>query len=283
MCRYRLGVARRRAHAYPAAMGTEDVAKAKEVREAAQKLLALDYFAALAVARAASPEDVKKAFLVAVTAWHPDRVPKGLEELKPLFAKVFARLELARATLSDPPRRLRYIEDLAKPTTAASAENVTSAEATLELRKAEAMLKKNDAVQAERHLRRAIGLAPAMVEAQVLLVWLQAKPDSTPDRIRQLVTDLDRLLERDAKNEKAYFFRGSLKKRLEQIDGAAADFTRAATLNPQNVDAAREVRIYKMRQEKAPGAAKKDKERAPDSSPEPAEGVGGFFRKLFKR
>jgi tetratricopeptide (TPR) repeat protein len=217
---------------------------------------------------------VKKAFIEAVKAWHPDRVPLGLEELRPLFGKIFARLELARATVSDPQRRAKYIEDLAKPTGgAATAGDMASAEATLEFRKAEAMLKKHDAVQAEAHLRRAVQLAPTIVEYQVLLVWLQAKPDSTIGRLRELVTDLDRLLDRDPQSERAYFYRAQLRKRLDLTKEAMADFARAAELNPSNVDAVREVRLYRMRQEKGatPAAARE------------GEGVGGFFRKLFKR
>jgi curved DNA-binding protein CbpA len=259
-------------------MATADTsAKAKEVRESAQKLLALDHFAALGVGRGAGPDEVKKAFIEAVKAWHPDRVPLGLEELRPLFAKVFARLELARATVSDPQRRAKYIEDLAKPTGgAATAGDMASAEATLEFRKAEAMLKKHDAVQAEAHLRRAVQLAPTIVEYQVLLVWLQAKPDSTIGRLRELVTDLDRLLDRDPQSERAYFYRAQLRKRLDLTKEAMADFARAAELNPSNVDAVREVRLYKMRQEKGATPAAAAREGG-------GEGVGGFFRKLFKR
>ncbi len=259
-------------------MGTADTsAKAKEVRESAQKLLALDHFAVLGVGRGAGPDEVKKAFLEAVKAWHPDRVPLGLEELRPLFAKVFARLELARATVSEPQRRAKYIEDLAKPTGgAATAGDMASAEATLEFRKAEAMLKKHDAVQAEAHLRRAVQLAPTIVEYQVLLVWLQAKPDSTIGRLRELVTDLDRLLDRDPQSERAYFYRAQLKKRLDLTKEAMADFARAAELNPSNVDAVREVRLYRMRQEKSATPAAAAREGG-------GEGVGGFFRKLFKR
>ena len=255
-------------------MAADNVARTKELRESAQKLLALDHFSALGVGRTASPDEVKKAFIEAVKAWHPDRVPLGLEELRPLFAKIFARLELARATVSDPQRRARYIEDLAKPTGgAATATDMASAEATLEFRKAEGMLKKHDPVQAEAHLRRAVQMAPGNVEYQVLLVWLQAKPNSTVGRLRELVTDLDRLLDRDPQSERAYFYRAQLKKRLDLVKEAMADFARAADLNPNNVDAVREVRLYKMRQEKAAPAA---------AAPE-GEGVGGFFRKLFKR
>jgi tetratricopeptide (TPR) repeat protein len=253
-------------------------AGAQQLREAATRLLTLDYFAALSVSRAATPDDVKKAFLEAVKAWHPDRVPPGLDELKPLFGKVFARLELARATVSDPERRARYIVELAKPTTAATAGDLSSAEATLEFRKAEGLLKKNDAVQAEQHLRRAVQLAPANVEYQILLVWLQVKPDSTPARLGELVLELGRLIERDPRAERAYFYRGQLEKRLERTREAMADFARAAELNPSNVDAQRELRIYKMRQERgAPTGAQRSETAAGEG------GVGGFFKKLFKR
>jgi tetratricopeptide (TPR) repeat protein len=242
--------------------------KVKELRDSAQKLLALDYFGVLGVGRAASSDDVKKAFIEAAKAWHPDRVPPGLEEVRPLFSKVFARLELARASLSDPHRKARYIEELAK--TAAAAGDTAAAEAKLEFQKAEALLKKNDNTQAEVHLRRAVQLAPQNADYQVLLVWLQAKPDVTIARLRELVTDLDRLLDRVPQSERAYFYRAQLRKRLDLTKEAIADFTRAMELNPNNVEAAREVRLYRMRQEKAAPAAKDDS-------------AGGFFRKLFKR
>ena len=245
------------------------------------KLLSLDYFAALDVPRTATPDEVKKAFIEAVKAWHPDRVPPGLEEVKPLFGKVFARLELARATVSDPERRARYIADLAKPSTAATANDLSSAEAMLEFRKAEGLLKKNDTMNAEQHLRRAVGLAPGNVEYQVLLVWLQARPDATPARLCELVVELDRLLGRDPKAERGYFYRGQLHKRLDRMKEAMADFTKAAELDPRNVDAVREVRIFKMRQERsAPGGAAK-KPDAPNADAE--AGPLGFLKKLFKR
>jgi len=256
-------------------MSPEQEKRLSALREAAQKLVGADYFVALGVSRTASSEDVKKAFLEAAKTWHPDRVPAGLEDARPLLSKLFARLELARATLSDPARRKQYLDDLAKPATAATAGDISSAEATLEFRKAEALLKKHDAVGAEAHLRKALQLAPSNVEYQVLLVWLQAKPNSTPARLGELAADLDRLIGRESTSERAYFYRGQLRKRLDQLAKAHADFVRAAELDPRNVDAAREVRIYTMRKEKAGPTAK--------ASASAEEGVGGFFKKLFKR
>jgi curved DNA-binding protein CbpA len=252
---------------------------AQELHDRAQKLLALDHFAVLGIARTASREDVKRAFIEAVKTWHPDRVPRGLEAARPLFVKVFGRLEQARATLSDPERRARYVEDLARPsgTTAATASDVSSAEAALEFRKAEGLLKKHDLSGAEQHLRRAVQLAPGNVEFQVALVGLKVKPDLSLDRARGLITDLDRLLERDPTSARAYFYRGQLRKRLEQTKQAMDDFARAAQLDPRNVDAAREVRLYRMRQDRddaGAGAAK---------GGGASGGAVGFFKKLFNR
>ena len=260
-------------------------AKIKELREAAQKLLAADYFVALGVSRTASPDDVKRAFIEIVKAWHPDRVPQGLEELRPLYSKVFARLELARATVSDPQRRAKYIEDLAKPSNASSSD-ISAAEATLEFRKAEAMLKKNDAAQAEKHLKRAIELAPSKVEFQALLVSIHAKDDTPIVRLRELVAELTVLVTRDPTCEKAYFYRAQLRKRLDLTKEAQADFAKAADLNPKNVDAVREVRLHNMRKERAApgGGAKSDGAKSDGAKPDDGEGGPlGFFKRLFKR
>ncbi|MDB4946174.1 MAG: tetratricopeptide repeat protein [Labilithrix sp.] len=242
----------------------------RELRETAQKLLSVDYFAALGVPRTASPEDVKKAFLELARTWHPDRIPAGLEELKPLFGKLFARLELARVTLSDPGRRLKYIEEVDRPQHAASSADMSAAEATLESKKAEGLLKKNDLVGAERHARRAVQLAPGNHEHQVLLVWIQAGPEATKERLAKLEGELTALIRKAPESERAYFYRAMLRKRLGREPAAVEDFGRAAELNPRNVDAAREVRLHRMRTEK------KDAAKAPESA-------GGFFARLFKR
>lgn len=253
-------------------MSTDQDKRRNELREAAQKLLAADFFGALGVSRTASPEEIKKAFVDAAKTWHPDRLPPGREDARSLFTKLFARLELARATLSDPARRSRYIEELAKPETTATLGDISSAEAALEYRKAEALLKKHDVAGAEGHLRRAVQLAPGNVEYQVQLVWVRVRPDTPVARLRELSTELDRLVARAATTGRTYYYRGQVRKRLDLLKEAHADFVRASELDPSNVDAAREVRIFNMRKDKAP------KEAAGGNS-----GAVGFFKKLFKR
>jgi curved DNA-binding protein CbpA len=246
----------------------------KEQRERAERILASDHFAALGLPRTAGPEDAQKAFVAAAKQWHPDRVPEGARELAPLYARVFSRLEAARGTLTDPERRQKYIEDLYSGPKQATINAASSLEAGLELKKAEVLLKKNDVAGAERHLRRVVQLTPGNVIAQALLVWVQVKPTSQPPELAKLVADLDRVVALDERCERAVFFRAQLKKRLGKEKEAYADFARAAELDKNNIDAAREVRLYRMRYDKAG---------EPDGERSPTKGVGQFFQRLFKR
>lgn len=246
-------------------------------RERAERLLARDHFEALGVPRTATAEDVQRAFLEAVKTWHPDRVPAGLEELRPLFARVFGRLDAARATLTDPARRARYVEELAAPVRRAPlSEAAAAAEASLELKKAEVLLKRSDAAGAERHLRRAIELAPSRIDAHALLLWLRADAARTPDDLKTIVGELDALIARDGSSVRARYFRGQLQKRLGRDDQANDDFVRVAELDPSHIDAQREVRLYRMRADKR--ATKPAASAAPNDG-----GLGGLLRRLFKR
>jgi tetratricopeptide (TPR) repeat protein len=249
-------------------------AELKKHLERAERILAADHFAALGLPRTAGPDEAQKAFVEAAKQWHPDRVPSEARELAPLYARVFSRLEVARGTLTDPQRRQRYIEELFSPPKQATSADATGLEASLELKKAEVLLKKNDLATAEKHLRRVIHLTPGNVLAQALLVWVQVKPTSQPAELAKLVTDLDRVVALDGKCERAFFFRGQLRKRLGKEKEAHADFVRAAELDKTNIDAQREVRLYRMRHEKSA-------DQPADKSP--SSGVGQFFQKLFKR
>ena len=125
-------------------MSSDPTKRHDELRLEAERLLNADYYAALGVARTAAPDQIKNAFLEAAKRWHPDRVPEGGEALRPLFTRLFGRLDLARATLSDPARRVRYAEELSKPVTSATPDDVSAAEATLAFQKAQFLLKRND-------------------------------------------------------------------------------------------------------------------------------------------
>ena len=234
----------------------------KELRERAAKVLQADYFNVLGVPRSAGPELIEKAYVDAAKVLHPDR---GTEELRPLLTKAFARLDQARTTLLDPGSRARYLQELTRP---ASAEQVATAEAALEYKKGEAFLKKGDHAVAETHLTRAVGLVPDNLDYRVLLAFARATPNASMARLRELVAELNGVIKQKDTHERAIFYRGLLRRRLGFEPDALRDFTRASELNPNNIDAAREVRLHRMRTQAALATG--------DDKP-------GFFAKLFKR
>jgi len=250
----------------------------RELRARATQLLALDHFALLGVSRTASADEVRRAYIERVKQWHPDRVPSGLEDLRPTFTEVFARLDAAMNTLADPSRRLQYAGKLAAggvTSATAAAAAVSPAEAQLELRKAEALAKKNDLAGAEQHARRAVVLDPNGTDGQAFLLGLEAgKPDVDERRLRALAAELDKLVAANERSERALTVRARVRKRLGLEKEAIADFRRVIELNPRNVDAAREVRIHEMRRDRAAAAKPNEAEES---------GLGGFWKKLFKR
>ena len=243
----------------------------------AQTILGQDHFAALGLSHTATREQVHAAFVEAAKTWHPDRAPAGRDDVRALFTQVFTRLEAARATLSDPNARLAYVGELRRSGARGPGQRPggpNRAEASLEFKKGEVLFKKGDLKQAEVHLRRAVELAPEVVEHAALLLWIQAKPSSPPEELARIISELDGLVAQDAKSARTFFYRGQLLKRVGRAAAANSDFERAAALDPQNIDAAREVRLFAMRQSN-PATSK------PPSKPDGEE--GGFFRKLFKR
>ena len=236
--------------------------------ERAAELLKLDLFAVLGVSRNANAEEIKKGYFAAVKVFHPDRAPS--DELRPAFMKAFGRIELAKATLMDPQRRSRYLDDLARANGGGGDER-SVAEASFEFAKAEAYLKTNDRARAEAHIRNAVKLAPNNVDYAVLFVSVQLTPEATPAKVTELAAELDRLVKLSPDSERALYLRGQARKRLGRNQEAMADFNRVVAINPSNIDATREIRINAMRsQEKL-------------APPEEKGGLGGAIRKLFKR
>jgi curved DNA-binding protein CbpA len=237
----------------------------------------------LGVPRDATAEEVKSAYFTLAKNWHPDRLPSDLLDIKPLVARVFARFSEAYQTLSDPAKAKEYarIAD-AEGNSGDDQERVARVvEAALEFQKAEILLKKNDLAGAEALVAHAIATDPEQPEYRALLAWIRALRRGDPPDLREghtsshfddLIKVLDEILAREQRFERALYYRGVLLKRSGKVEKAIRDFRLAAEVNPKNLDAVREVRLYEMRKRGAAGP--KDK---------PAESQEGIFGKFFKR
>jgi hypothetical protein len=241
-----------------------------------------DYFAILGVRGDADTDAIQKAYFLLARVWHPDRLPRELEEVRDQCQKVFAHMSEAHQTLTDPERRARY-ETLMKEggATPDDQEQIGKViDAATNFQKAEICLKRNDLAQAEQLVRLAFEADPQQADYIALLAWLEAiKPENqaAPATEKRIVM-LDRAIKLSDKCSNAYYYRGLLYKRLGNEKQAYKDFKDAADLNPRNIDAIREVRIYAMRKGSQPppiAGGPKPGKKPPDT--------GGIFGKLFKK
>jgi len=241
----------------------------------------------LELARDATQDEVETSFLELAKTWHPDRLPPELWPLRDSCSRVFARMSEARATLTDEEQRARYMGLLADGSGSPEMQETVAkvVEAATNFQKAEVCFKRNDYAQAESLCRKAVEADATQPDYLALLAWLVAlKPENqSPERTRDAIQMLDRAIALSSKCEKAHFWRGMLNKRVGKADAAYRDFKRVVEMNPRNIDAAREVRLHRMRggrrSDPPAGAA-----RANSETPKAADdGKTGLFGRLFKK
>ncbi len=267
----------------------------KEILSRAATIKSENYFEMLGVERTASIEDVQAAYLQLAKIWHPDRLPPFLTDVKEPCATVFAHLSEAHQTLTDPKLRDQYMKLLKEggATPEDQAQIAAVLEAATNFQKAEICLRRQDFAQAEALCKRAHEAEPRQPEYLALLSWLESmKPENqAPKGTLECIAKLDQVLQWNDRCERAYFYRGMLHKRLHNTAAAVRDFRKAVDLNPRNIDAAREVRLFDMRKAKNSGAPpRRDSDKTPAGRPsqrpkrrdsEPS--LSRLFGKLFKK
>lgn len=265
----------------PPPLSTDE--RRKEIIARADVIEKQNYFEMLGVKLEATADEVKNAYINLAKTWHPDRLPPQLTDVKDVCARVFARMSEAQQTLTDEEKRKRYLRLMKEggetPEQQQEIANVVGA--TVEFQKAEICLRKNDLAQAEELARRAVQLDPEQADYIALLAWLESlKPTSqTPEATLERIAELERALKLNERCERAYFYRAMLYKRQHRDALAFKDFKKVAELNPKNIDAQRELRLYDMRG----GPPKR-------ITPAPMQAVSkgaaqkpGLFQKFFKK
>ena len=137
-------------------------------------------------------------------------------------------------------------------------------------------------------MKRAVSMDPDQVDYMALFTWLEAQLPQwqSKEKTVEKIAILDRCIQRSPNSERAIFYRGMLYKRIEENKKAIADFKRVSELNPRNLDATREVRLYNMRGGSKAPPGPSGGSGGPGTSRKPApqpETLGGLFGKLFKK
>jgi curved DNA-binding protein CbpA len=205
----------------------------------------------LGIAKEGPPGDVQSAYFALAKIWHPDRLPPELGSVRDAASKVFARMSEAFETLSDPARRKRYLDVMkGGGGTPEEADKIQAIiDAATDFQRAEILWRKRDP-GAEEFINRAYKSDPEQSDYIALYATVQLSKRAPDASVDDLIKLCDHAIENSERCELAYFCRANLKKRIGRIESAIVDFKNAYELNPKNLDAAREVRLYEMRRAK---------------------------------
>lgn len=212
----------------------------------AKKVGAEDYFSILGVDRNAPTEAIRAAYIRLAKVWHPDKLPIGLLPFREEVAAIFAHMTRAHQTLCDPEAKRQWMEG--------HGIGLRKRPRDLVLHDIDVALAAGEWANAERESRRLAETDPNDSEALALLAWAAARGGDAPDdALRSSLVALDRAVHLDRTCERALYLRGCLAKKLGKVEAAYRDFARVVHLNPHNVDAVREVRLFEMRARKGSG------------------------------
>jgi CheY-like chemotaxis protein/curved DNA-binding protein CbpA len=247
--------------AVPAAASPGPRAPSKE--EKAQALLAeyikyrtADYFTLLGVPRGATADQIKAAFDTRALRYHADTligIDAGLVHAK--MEELYVRVHTAYRTLIDDGLRAKYMEELdrgAKRTMLTQQSKTGKFETMANKPRHEllfedgfSLLRNGEFARALPMFEQAEGLEPKP-RYSAYRAWCSylANP-----RLRESVErDLNSLAKQSDDDALMYYLLGNFYMRENDEKRATTCYDRALQIDPQNIDAARQLRIIRMRQ-----------------------------------
>jgi len=110
-----------------------------------------------------------------------------------------------------------------------------------------------DRHQSLEFVKIALEHSPRMPAAMALLAALEASnvPKGQEDKLHNILKRLDSILLRDPSCRRGRAYRGKIRRRVGDLDGAMDDLRLAVEQDPEDVDAARELKLLE-RAEKRP-------------------------------
>lgn len=239
----------------PAGEGVASVEqKVKEARAHFSRMEHWTYFEMFDLQPSASMDDIRTRFPIVAAQWHPDRA--GSNDLRALFTEIFGLYNQAFTALSDPKSREQYESTLSGGGGTPAAQKRVNAvlDTVQEAHRAEIALKRKDYVEAERMLRRVLETNPDDIAVNALLCQCLLETNPAP-YLDDIVTRLAKIMRLTDANDQAQYLMGMVCK-YKSDKRAYGFFRKALEINPNNLDAQREVRIAEMRRDQRIAAAK---------------------------
>jgi hypothetical protein len=221
-----------------------------ELRQFVTNLKAQDFFARLGLLRESGPlPNLKTNYLKLAKTYHPDMVPQDAPpEMKDLRVEILAFLNEAYQELSDDARRAHYLEELE------TAEAVGDVDINAILEAEEHFQRATQYFRARKY-PEALALIDGCIERNEkegeFYAWrgflrFLVAPDKRAVHAKSQ-QDLHRALELNPRCSVAHLFDGHMFKLLEAHPDAQRAYQRVLQIEPGNIEAQRELRLYEQR------------------------------------
>ena len=212
----------------------------------AQDLRRGTLYEVLGVLRNASEFEIRNAFAAKAKEHHPDRLgPEASSEVITLAKEIFATIVRAHDLLSDRRKRLEYEAELRAGAVKSDSDDVARILAAEErFRRGELLLKQLEPALARAAFLEAVRLYPDEAEFHACLGWAEwlCSQQDEPGEDRAEV-HLHRALALNPRMDRAYVFRGWIRKALGRPREAEQEFENALLCNPASAEALRELRL----------------------------------------
>jgi curved DNA-binding protein CbpA len=214
------------------------------------------YFEILGVDDSATDEELRAAFQKRAANLHPDQYRRSGDAVAHLASEVFAQLNLAYQTLTDPRRRSEYMLNQRKGQRDAERqrESEQALEAEVQFQEGQRLLAQRAYERALEVFGRALQLYPDAGEYHSHYGWTLhlCHPDQ-PDIAAEAIEHVRRGIKLAGQRETSYLFMGRLCKVIGRVELAERMFARAVQLEPGCVEALRELRLINLRRHKSKG------------------------------
>jgi curved DNA-binding protein CbpA len=225
-----------------AASGAEEIPALRQLITAMKQQ---NHFQRLGLTEQTDSGAVKIAYFRLAKLYHPDTLPQGAPpELEKLKAEVFAYIGDAYRTLTDDKNRAAYIEDLKSGGAGGEVDIQSILKAEELFQKSCIFVKARKFAEAVKMLDEAIKLNAEEAEfyawrGYARFFMAADKKVAQPEAFREI----QNAIKRNERCAPAHYFMGVIAKQCGDAAGALKHFKRTVELQPDHIDAMREIRM----------------------------------------
>jgi tetratricopeptide (TPR) repeat protein len=218
------------------------------------------YFEMLGLDKKAQSADAKAEFFKLAKDFHPDRLPSELVALRPAVEIIFGYMNEAYKVLGDEEERVAYLRTVREGGGTPAAERLMQQilDSAIAYERVQVFARKHQYDEALDLIQKILSITKDEPDYHAMHAWLLMQKYPGPDApTGQIMELLDRAIELHQNHERAQSCRAQMLKRLGRHAEALRHFKKVVSINPNNLEAAREVRVASMREDKQDKAGPK--------------------------